>query len=81
MSTMEYLVTGWSAARAEARRRRGLRSGTRTRSRATGAVIEHGLAVLALGSFVGAALMVAVPLGLAVAGVAFFVLELRVSSE
>lgn len=81
MSTMQYLAWGWRAARMEARRQRSLRAdaraGTRTRGRLLTAVVEHGLAVAGLGCFTAAAAMVAVPLGLAVAGVSLFVLELR----
>lgn len=77
MSTMEFLATGWRAARQASRQHREARSGARTRSRLATAVVEHGLAVAGLSCFTAAAAMVAVPLGLAVAGVALFVLELR----
>lgn len=78
MSTMEALAVGWRAARQAARARRDQRAGTRTRStRLAGALAEHGLTILGLGCFTAAAAMVAVPLGLTVAGAAFFVLELR----
>lgn len=78
MSTMEALAVGWRAARQAARAGRERRAGTRARTtRLAGAVAEHGLAVLGLACFTAAAAMVAVPLGLAVAGAAFFVLELR----
>lgn len=78
MSTMEFLATGWRAARQASRQHREARTGTRTRTgRLTAAVAEHGLAVAGLACFTAAAAMVAVPLGLAVAGAAFFILELR----
>lgn len=78
MSTMEFLATGWRAARQASRAQRAARSGTRTRSRVLAAVAEHGLSVAGLGCFTVAAAMVAVPLGLVVAGLSFFVLEWRV---
>jgi len=79
MSTMSHLAWGWRAARQEARRQRSLRSGAvKERGRVVQVLAEHGLSILGLGSFVAAAFMVAVPIGLAVAGVAFFVLEWRV---
>lgn len=78
MSTMQVLGAGWRAARQEARTRRAARVGVRTRAGRLGAVVaEHGLSILAGGCFTAAAAMVAVPLGLAVAGVALLVLELR----
>ena len=79
MSTMEVLATGVRAARAAARQRRAERR-TRTRVRAGGlvrVVAEHGLTIAAGACFTAAAALVAVPLGLAVAGVALLVLELR----
>lgn len=82
MSTMEILSTGYRAARAAARQHRAERRARTVRTgRLATAVAEHGLTVAGLGCLVAAAAMVAVPLALAVAGVAFFVLELRVSSE
>jgi hypothetical protein len=78
MSTMEFLATGWRAARQASAQARAQRVGTRTRGRLLAAVVEHGLAVAGLGCFTAAALMVAVPLGLVAAGVALFVLEWRV---
>ena len=77
MSTMELIGVGWRAARQASRARRDQRAGTRTRGRLLTAVVEHGLAIAGLGCFTAAAAMVAVPLGLAVAGVSLFVLELR----
>jgi len=77
MSTMELIGVGWRAARQARTQQRAQRAGTRTRGRLLAAVAEHGLAVAGLGCFTAAAAMVAVPLGLAVAGVALFVLELR----
>lgn len=78
MSTMEFIATGWRAARQASRANRAQRAGTRTRGRVAAAVVEHGLAVAGLGCLVAAAVMVAVPLGLAAAGAAFFILEWRV---
>lgn len=75
--SMQALGIGWRAARQATREHRAQR---RTRSRAHGLVAgltEHGLAILGLGCFTVAAAMVAVPLGLAVADVSFFVLEWR----
>jgi hypothetical protein len=81
MSTMEILSTGYRAARAAARQRRTMRSGVRTRThRISAAIAEHGLAVTAMACFITAATMVAIPLGLVVAGVALLVLELRAGS-
>jgi hypothetical protein len=77
MSTMELIGVGFRAARQARAQRRDLRAGTRTRGRLLTAVVEHGLAVAGLGCFTAAAAMVAAPLGLAVAGVSLFVLELR----
>ncbi len=77
MSTMEILGTGYRAARAAARERRAARSGIARRSRLVTLAAEHGLTVLAGACFTAAAALVAVPLGLAVAGVALLVLELR----
>jgi len=77
MSTMELIGVGWRAARQARAQRRGLRAGTRARGRLLTAVVEHGLAIAGLGCFTAATLLVAVPLGLAVAGVSLFVLELR----
>jgi hypothetical protein len=78
MSTMGILSTGYRAARAAAKQHRGeRRTRTARAGRLTAAVAEHGLAVLGLTCFVAAAAMVAVPLGLAVAGAGFFILELR----
>ena len=77
MSTMEALGVGFRAWRQASHTRREARAGARTRGRLLTAVIEHGLAVAGLGCFAAAAAMVAVPLGLAVAGVSLFVLELR----
>lgn len=81
MSTMEYLVTGWRAARAQARTRRMKRAGTRTRGRLVAAVADHGLTLAALTCFTTAAALIAIPLGLVVAGLGFLVLELRVSDQ
>lgn len=82
MSTMEALAVGWKAARQTARAGRERRAGTRTRTGRLGALVaEHALAALGLGCFTAAAAMVAAPLGLAVAGAAFFVLELRAAGE
>lgn len=79
MSTIEILSTGIRAARAAARQRRDANAGTRTHaSRLATAVAEHGLTLLAGGCFTAAAAMVAVPLALAVAGVALLILEARV---
>ncbi len=82
MSTMEVLATGYRAARAAARQQRAeRRARSRPRALATSrlvaAVAEHGLTILAGACFTTAAAMVAIPLGLAVAGVALLVLELR----
>lgn len=78
MSTMQVLGVGYRAARAAARERRAARRGHALGvSRLTNAVAEHGLTILAGGCFTAAAAMVALPLGLAVAGVALLVLELR----
>lgn len=78
MSTMEVLATGYRAARQAARQRRAARAGTITRAKRFGGMLaEHGLTILAGGCFTAAAAMVAIPLGLAVAGVALLVLELR----
>jgi hypothetical protein len=81
MSTMQVLGVGYRAARAAARERRADRR-ARAGARSLGAAIaEHGLTILAGGCFTAAAAMVAVPLGLAVAGVALLVLELRVGER
>jgi len=78
MSTMELIGVGIRAAwqaRAQHRAER------RARGRAGGllaAVAEHGLAVAGLSCLTLAAAMIAVPLGLAAAGVACFILEWRV---
>ncbi len=77
MSTMQVLATGYRAARQAARQRRNLRAGAHTRSRLVTAISEHGLTLLAGGCFTTAAAMVAIPLGLAVAGIALLILELR----
>lgn len=78
MSTMQVLATGVRAARQAAQERRTARSGLRTRTHRLGAVLaEHGLALGGLTCFTVAAAMVAVPLGLVVAGVSLFILELR----
>lgn len=77
MSTMEVLATGWRAARAAARERRRARPRTQV-SRMTHLIAEHGLAFLGLSCFTAAAAMVAIPLGLLVAGASLFVLEMRV---
>jgi hypothetical protein len=78
MSTMQVLGVGYRAARAAARERRRTRPANATRaSGLVAAVAEHGLTILAGGCFTAAAAMVTVPLGLAVAGVALLVLELR----
>jgi hypothetical protein len=77
MSTMEVLATGYRAARAAARQRRAERRTRVHTGRLVSALAEHGLTLLAGGCFTAAALMVAIPLGLAVAGVALLVLELR----
>jgi len=77
MTTMELIGVGWRAARqARAQHRTERRARTPGRGLAA-ALAEHGLAVAGLGCFTAAAAMVAVPLGLAVAGAAFFILELR----
>jgi hypothetical protein len=81
VSTLEVLGAGWSAARVAARQRRAERVSAQGRARPgrlASALAEHGLTLLAGGCFTAAAVMVAVPLGLAVAGVALLVLELRV---
>lgn len=78
MSTMEFLATGWRAARQASKQAHATRSGTRTRGRVLAAVVEHGLAVAGLGCFTAAAAMVAIPLGLLVAGASLFILEWRV---
>jgi hypothetical protein len=75
---MEALGVGFRAWRQASHTRREARSGAHTRGRLATAAAEHGLAVAGLGCFTAAAVMVAVPLGLLVAGVALFVLELRV---
>jgi len=77
MSTMEALAVGYRAARQAAREHRNLRAGTRTRGRLMAAIAEHGLTIAGLACFTVAAAMVAVPLALAVAGIGFFILELR----
>lgn len=78
MSTMELIGVGWRAAR-QARAQHRTERRTRARSgRLAAAVAEHGLAIAGLGCFTAAAAMIAVPLGLAVAGVSLFILELRV---
>jgi hypothetical protein len=81
MTTMQAIGVGWKAARQAARQHRAER---RTRTHAGGAMhhlvaaaAEHGLAVAGLGCFTAAAAMIAAPLGLVVAGIAFFVIELR----
>lgn len=78
MSTMQVLGAGFRAARQEARLRRSARSGVRIRTpRLVATLAEHGLTILAGACFTAAAAMIAIPLGLAVAGVALLVLELR----
>lgn len=83
MSTLEVLSASWRGARAAARQRRAEQRAVarpKARGRLAAVAVEHGLTLLAGGCFTAAAAMVAVPLGLAVAGVALLVLELRVSS-
>lgn len=75
MSTMEALAVGWRAAR-DAKR---ARVRVRRRSSVAAAILEHGLTVVGLSCFVAAAALVAIPVGLAVAGVAFLILEWKVS--
>ncbi len=78
MSTIELIGVGWKAARQARREQRARTTGiTRRRSQLLTAAAEHGLTILAGGCFTTAAAMVAIPLGLAVAGVALLVLELR----
>lgn len=77
MSTMEILSTGYRAARAAAKQRRATRRERTHTGRLAAAIAGHGLAVAGLGCLVAAATMIAVPLGLAAAGAAFFILELR----
>ncbi len=77
MSTMDILSTGYRAARQAARQRRAERRARAHTGRLAAAVAEHGLALAGLVCFTAAAAMVAVPLGLVVAGAACFVLELR----
>lgn len=79
MSTLEALGVGLRAARAARREHRSARSIARAR-KLSDTAREHALSVAALGCITAAAWLVAVPLGLLVAGVSFFVLELRVSS-
>ena len=75
MSTMEILATGVRAARAAAKKRRTARR-ARVHTRRLGAFIaDNGLAMAGFSCFVAAAAMIAVPLALAVAGVAFFFLD------
>jgi hypothetical protein len=72
---MEILSTGWKAARQATRQHRAER---RARTRSLGRIlVEHGLAFAGLACFTAAAAMVTVPLGLIVAGISLFVLELR----
>jgi hypothetical protein len=83
MSTMEVLATGWRAARQAAKQRRTLRreqAAAHTRGRLAAAVTEHGLTLAGLACFTTAAAMIAIPLGLVIAGIGFFILELRASS-
>ncbi len=78
MSTMELIGVGWKAARLARREQRARTAGiARRRSKALTIVAEHGLTILAGACFTAAAAMVAIPLGLTVAGVALLVLELR----
>jgi hypothetical protein len=78
MSTMELIGVGWKAARQARREQRSRTAGVaRRRGQVLTIAAEHGLTILAGGCFTAAAAMVAIPLGLAVAGVALLVLELR----
>jgi len=77
MSTMEILSTGYRAARQAAKQRRATRRERAHGRRLHAAVAEHGLAIAGLACFTTAAAMVAIPLGLVVAGAAMFILELR----
>ncbi len=77
MSTMEVLATGWRAARQAARQRQAERRTRAHSGRLATVLAEHGLTIAAAGCFTAAATMIAVPLGLAMAGVALLVLELR----
>jgi hypothetical protein len=77
MSVMGEISTGWKAARQATRQHRAERR-TRTRSWAR-MLAGHGLTIAGLACFTAAAAMVAVPLGLVVAGAGFFVVEWRAS--
>ncbi len=77
MTTMQMLGVGYRAARQAARERRA-QAGVHTRSKVLTAVAEHFLTILAGGCFAAAGAMVAIPLGLAIAGVALLALEAQV---
>lgn len=79
MSTLQALVVGWRAARQATARPRGARA---EQARSIAATVGgHALTIAGLGCFTAAAAIVAIPLGLVVAGAAFFILELRASSS
>jgi hypothetical protein len=77
MSTMELIGVGWKAARQARREQRTRTAGAARRGQVLTIAAEHGLTILAGSCFTAAAAMVAIPLGLVVAGVALLVLELR----
>ena len=79
MSTLGAVVVGWRAAR-QAKTRTAARSvaGMHVRAAVTKLLAALGT-VLGLACFVVAAWMVAIPLGLLVAGVSLFVLEWRLT--
>jgi hypothetical protein len=78
MTTIEALGRGWAAVRdAQAAERERTAGTVKRRAWPARVLAEHGLSVAAFGCFTAAAWMLAVPAGLAVAGLSLLVLELR----
>ena len=77
MSVMQELGIGWRAARQATRQARGerrQRARTRVRDLAR-SLASHGLVIAGAGLFTAAAMMVSIPVGLVVAGIACLFLD------
>ena len=83
MSTLGAIAVGFRAARQSSRTTAASRSGAATVGfrLALAKLIAALGSILGLGAIVAAAWLVAVPLGLVAAGLAFFVLEWRLSDS
>lgn len=83
MSTLGAIAVGFRAARQSSRTTAASRSGAATAGfrLALAKLIAALGSILGLGAIVAAAWLVAVPLGLVAAGLAFFVLEWRLSDS